>query len=176
MAKKAPRTKGAAKKKAKKTSSKKKAAKAAPKTSKKKAAPAKMAKAGAFPNAIGLQTQHVDFLTLRLDQVRRFYTEVLGFKQYRLEPGLNYLVIRTAQGASLGFMPPNPQMLGEQPPPREPTLYFLVDDVDRVYAKLVAKGIGFLGPPVEMPWGHRVIVTQDPEGRTVMLGSEKGAA
>jgi predicted enzyme related to lactoylglutathione lyase len=114
----------------------------------------------------------VDFLTLRLDQVKRFYTEVLGFKEFRLEPKLNYLHIRTAQGASLGFMPPNPQMLGEQPPPREPTLYFLVDDVDRVYAKLVAKGIGFIAPPTEMPWGHRVITTQDPEGRTVMLASE----
>ena len=37
-------------------------------------------------NAIGLQTQHVDFLTLRLDQVKRFYTDILGFKQFRQEP------------------------------------------------------------------------------------------
>ena len=124
-------------------------------------------------NAIGLQTQHVDFLTLRLDQVKRFYTDILGFKQFRQEPKLNYLYIRTTEGSSLGFMSPNPQMLGEQPPPREPTLYFMVDDVDRVYARLLAKGVGFLGPPTEMPWGHRVVTTQDPEGRTVMLASEK---
>jgi len=177
MAKRAVPSGKAAKKKAKPSKTKTKSSKFGIKPSKKKAAhpvpgTSKTAPAG-FPNAIGLQIQHVDFLTLRVDQVKRFYTEVLGFKEFRLEPKLNYLLIRTANGASLGFMPPNPQMLGEQPPPREPTLYFLVDDVDRVYAKLMAKGVGFLAPPTEMPWGHRVITTQDPEGRTVMLASEK---
>ena len=166
-----------AKKKAKPAKTKTKAAKTGAKPSKKKTAGqgrgARKTASAAVPSAIGLQVQHVDFLTLRLDLVKRFYTEVLGFKQFRQEPKLNYLVIRTAHGASLGFMPPNPQMLGEQPPPREPTLYFLVDDVDRVYEKLVAKGVDFLAPPTEMPWGHRVITTQDPEGRTVMLASEK---
>ncbi|HEX9725732.1 MAG TPA: VOC family protein [Vicinamibacteria bacterium] len=178
MAKLAAGTRRAAKKKAKSGGHKKKAPKAAGKSSEKKATiprrpTGNAASAARFPNAIGLQIQHVDFLTLRPSQVKRFYTEVLGFKQFRQEPKLNYLYIRTAQGASLGFMPPNPQMLGEQPPPREPTLYFLVDDVDRVYAKLVAKGVSFIAPPTEMPWGHRVITTQDPEGRTVMLASEK---
>ena len=182
MAKRAAKTKKAARKKTRTSSGKKKAAKSAGKSSKKKTSTSrglrdtldKGGSAGRIPNAIGLQTQHVDFLTLRLDQVKRFYTEILGFKQFRQEPGLNYLYIHTTEGSSLGFMPPNPQMLGEQPPPREPTLYFMVDDVDRVYAKLLAKGVGFLGPPIEMPWGHRVITTQDPEGRTVMLASEKG--
>ena len=180
MAKRAARGRAVAKKKAKASGSKKKAAKAAKKPSKARAAASrgssrrigKGSAAGRPRNAIGLQAQHVDFLTLRLDQVKRFYTETLGFKQFRQEPKLNYLYIHTTEGSSLGFMPPNPQMLGEQPPPREPTLYFMVDDVDRVYAKLLAKGVGFLGPPTEMPWGHRVITTQDPEGRTVMLASE----
>ena len=177
MAKRAAGTSGAAKKKAKSGRPEKKTSNTAEKSSKQKATsphrvPGSAAGATRFPNAIGLQVQHVDFLTLRLDQVKRFYTEVLGFKEFRQEPKLNYLHIRTSQGASLGFMPPNPQMLGEQPPPREPTLYFLVDDVDRVYASLVAKGIAFVAPPKEMPWGHRVITTQDPEGRTVMLASE----
>jgi len=181
MAKKAAGKRRVAKKKAKASGSKKKSTKAATKPSKTKTgasggSPGKSGKGGAAArarNAIGLQAQHVDFLTLRLDQVKRFYTEILGFKQFRQEPKLNYLYIRTTNGSSLGFMPPNPQMLGEQPPPREPTLYFIVDDVDSVYAKLLAKGVGFLGPPSEMPWGHRVITTQDPEGRTVMLASEK---
>ncbi len=104
--------------------------------------------------------------------MKKFYTDILGFQLFRHDPKLNYLYVRTASGASLGFMPPNPGMLGEQPHPKEPTLYFMVEDVDRVYAKLVAKGVGFFGPPEEMPWGHRVITTTDPEGRTVMLASE----
>ena len=165
--------------------SKKQGRKGSSKAGKKKAAPniknatrsksmAKTQKSSTakIPNAIGLKSQHLDFLTLRLDQVKKFYTDILGFKLFRHDPKLNYLYVRTASGASLGFMPPNPGMLGEQPPPKEPTLYFMVEDVDRVYTKLIAKGVGFFGPPKEMPWGHRVITTTDPEGRTVMLASE----
>ena len=154
----------------------KKAAKKAKKVIKSKAVAArgKTMKSGAvrIPNAIGLKAQHLDFLTLRIDQVKKFYVDILGFQLFSHDSQLNYLYVRTTSGASLGFMPPNPRMIGEQPLPREPTLYFVVEDVDRVYTKLIAKGVGFLGPPQEMPWGHRVITTTDPEGRTVMLASE----
>ena len=68
-------------------------------------------------------------------------------------------------------MPPHPEMRREGPFPREPTIYFVVQDVDRAYRALSAKGVGFLGPPEEMPWGDRVITTTDPEGRTVILAS-----
>jgi predicted enzyme related to lactoylglutathione lyase len=181
MAKKATKRKGAGKKKtSKKGQTKKvpvkktKAGSAKRKAKPRTVAASKASKAGTakVPNSIGLTSQHLDFLTLRLDQVKRFYTDILGFRSFRHEPKLNYLFIRTTGGSSLGFMPPNPQMLGEQPPPKEATLYFMVENVDRVYTALVAKGLGFLGPPQEMPWGHRVITTTDPEGRTVMLASE----
>lgn len=124
------------------------------------------------PGSLGLQSQHVDFMTYKVDQVRKFYGETLGFRAEQRESDLNYLVVETTASSSLGFMPPHPKMTGEQPPPREPTLYFIVKDVDRAYATLMAKGVAFMGPPQEMPWGHRVIITTDPEGRTVMLGSE----
>ena len=159
-----------------KTGGRKKVANKAKKTteSKARAAGGKIRKSdpAKIPNAIGLKSQHLDFLTLRLDQVKKFYTDILGFQLFHHDSPLNYLYVRTTSGSSLGFMPPHPAMFGEQPPPKEPTLYFMVEDVDRVYTKLVAKGVGFHGPPQEMPWGHRVITTSDPEGRTVMLASE----
>jgi uncharacterized glyoxalase superfamily protein PhnB len=31
----------------------------------------------------------------------------------------------------------------------------------------------FEGPPADMPWGHRVVRTTDPEGRSVMLATPK---
>jgi predicted enzyme related to lactoylglutathione lyase len=185
MAKKAKSKKGATKK----PSSRKKASKAKGET-----APSKVAKAkktgratsrtnqartkGAtpaprqIPDIIGLQSQHVDFLSYKVDQVSKFYGEILGFRTERRESDLNYLFVQTTESSSIGFMPPHPQMIGEQPPPREPTLYFLVEDVDHAFAVLMARGVAFMGPPQEMPWGHRVITTSDPEGRTVMLGSE----
>ena len=189
MAKKAARKTPKSKKKATKPAKKKPARKAPSKAARKPAgrkrppaakkakprpAKLKISKAPApppVPNPIGLQSQHIDFLTYKVDQVKKFYGDILGFKAEQRESDLNYLVIHTSPLSTLGFMPPHPQMTGEQPPPREPTLYFVVDDVDAIYAQLMAKGVAFMGPPQEMPWGDRVITTTDPEGRTVMLAS-----
>ncbi len=177
MAKKA--AKKAAKKKtagtaAKRAGSKKKATPARTRASKSKDAKKTSKSKGSIPlqNVIGIRTQHVDFLSYKVDQMRKFYGDILGFTTEQRESSLNYLIVHTTSTSSIGFMPPHPQMTGDQPPPREPTLYFLVADVDRVFATLIARGVAFMGPPQEMPWGHRVVVTTDPEGRTVMLGSE----
>ncbi|HXV64766.1 MAG TPA: VOC family protein [Vicinamibacteria bacterium] len=124
------------------------------------------------PAGLGIRNLHMDFLTYKPEQVRKFYAEMLELKtQVRDTEGLSYLVVGTSSTSSLGFMPPHPEMRREQPFPREPAIYFLVEDVDRAYRALSAKGVGFLGPPEEMPWGDRVITTTDPEGRTVILAS-----
>lgn len=157
----------------KKTPGKKPAAK---KTSSSKSGAKKASgkKSGA-KKGVGIHSQHVDFLTYKIEQVRKFYEDLLELRaQQRDADGLNYLVVRTSSSSSIGFMPPHPDMAGEQPLPRESTLYFMVTNLDAVYAHLVAKGVAFMGPPEEMPWGHRVITTTDPEGRTVMLASSLG--
>ncbi|MEK7317277.1 MAG: VOC family protein [Candidatus Eisenbacteria bacterium] len=120
------------------------------------------------PNGIGLTLHHMDFTTHSLDAVKRFYAETLGFTEVDLDPQMQYLFIRTGRSSSLGFMPPMPGM-GEPSPAKEPTIYFFVDDVDKAYAELAAKGVHFEGPPADMTWGHRVVSTVDPEGRRVML-------
>jgi len=126
----------------------------------------------AVPSAIGMNMHHFDFTTNDLDAVKRFYVELLGFKQHDHDPQFNYLWVQTGGTSSLGFMPPM-QGMGEPSPPKEPTLYFIVDDVDRAYATLSARGVMFEGPPADMPWGHRVVRTIDPEGRPVMLATRK---
>jgi predicted enzyme related to lactoylglutathione lyase len=120
------------------------------------------------PNAIGLVNLHLDFTTHDLDAVKRFYTSLLGFSRFELDTSMNYLFIQTSPMSSLGFMPP---MEGQTvvTPARESNLYFMVKDVDRAYAELSARGVAFEGPPSDMPWGHRVAHTRDPEGRRVSL-------
>lgn len=169
---------------AKKTVAKRKATKKSPtattsakkKTTSRKSSSSKKSKAKGrktSKRALGIRSQHVDFLSYKVDQVRKFYEEMLGLpSETRDTEGLNYLVVTTSSSSSLGFMPPHPEMRSEQPLPREPTLYFLVDNLDAVYAKLLAKGVGLLGPPQEMPWGHRVLSTMDPEGRMIMFGEQ----
>jgi predicted enzyme related to lactoylglutathione lyase len=163
-----------ARKKASKKSALKKRAPARKKAAPKRAAakkPEPRMPAGP-PSAIGLMVQHMDYTTHRLDDVKRFYTDLLGFKRFDHDPQMNYLYVQTGHSSSVGFMPPMPGM-GEPSPEREPTLYFMVKDVDRAYSALAAKGVQFEGPPADMPWGHRVVTTSDPEGRRVMLATAK---
>ncbi len=176
-----PAARRPAKKKAGRRPAKKNVGRVAPKGRKAKApartpsrkparAPARPAPTPAPANAIGFLTQHMDYTTHDLDAVRRFYVETLGFGEADHDPNFNYLWVRTGSSSSLGFMPPMPGM-GMPSPVKEPTLYLLVRDVDRVYAELSLKGVHFEGPPADMPWGHRVVATMDPEGRRVLLAT-----
>ena len=123
------------------------------------------------PSAIGLMNHHLDYTTHDLDGVKRFYTDLLGFREFNLDASMNYLMVRTGTSSSIGFMPPMPGM--EAGPPKEPGLYFMVKNVDRAYSDLVARGVSFEKAPEDTPWGHRVAVTRDPEGRTVYLATVK---
>jgi len=153
----------------------KKAVRPSPQT---KSAPKKPAASGdrpvappPVPNAMGLESLHVDYNSLNLEEVRRFYTQQLGFTKFTWDPQWNYLWVQTSNGSSLGFMPPMP---GAPPMmPREPNLYFLVADVDEAYRKLQTRGVSFEGPPEDKPWGHRVLITRDPEGRSIMIAQPK---
>ena len=155
--------------------------KAAPKrkkvAAKRKAAPKKVAAKkpaaapAATPSAIGAMNHHLDYTTHDIEGVKRFYTHLLGFSKFNEDPKFNYLWIQTGHTSSLGFMPPMREM-GEPSPAKEPVLYFMVKDVDRAYSSLSAKGVMFDGPPADMPWGHRVVRTSDPEGRAVCLAHQ----
>jgi predicted enzyme related to lactoylglutathione lyase len=174
--KKAPRKSAARKKPAARAASRKKSVARKPAAPKRAArsttAPRRAAAPPAVPSAIGMSVHHFDFTTHDIDAVKRFYVELLGFETHEHDPQFNYLWVQTGGTSSLGFMPPMPGM-GEPTPPREPTLYFIVEDVDRAYATLSARGVMFEGPPADMPWGHRVVRTIDPEGRPVMLATRK---
>lgn len=156
---------------AKKRPAAKKAApkKTAPKSAKRPAQPSAPASP---PSGIGLLIQHMDYTTHNLADVKRFYTDLLGFRRFEQDPQMNYLYVQTGDSSSVGFMPPM-QGMGEPSPAKEPVLYFMVKDVDRAYSDLSAKGVQFEGPPADMPWGHRVVSTIDPEGRKVMLATTK---
>jgi predicted enzyme related to lactoylglutathione lyase len=104
-----------------------------------------------------------------MDEVKRFYTEVLGFSNFVHDARFNYLSVVTADGSSLGFMPPMPGPPEQWRPPREPALYFMVENVEAACRTLRARGVTFQQEPTDMPWMHRVAVLRDPEGRLIML-------
>jgi predicted enzyme related to lactoylglutathione lyase len=167
MAKKrAPARKG----KSKKTTASSRKAVKKKKASKK---PAPKSRAAKSKGPVAIASQHIDYLTYKSTQLQKFYGEALELKtEFRDVDGLAYLVVKTSSSSSIGFMPPHPEMRADAPAPREPSLYFMVDDVDRTYTYLAAKGVAFVHPPQTMPWGHRVLTSTDPEGRTVMLAGK----
>jgi len=112
---------------------------------------------------------HMDYNSHDLGQVKRFYTETLGFSRFDHDPQFDFLWIQTSPGSSLGFMPPLPGPPEQWRPPREPSIYLLVEDVDRAHRNLIAKGVVFEQAPADMPWGHRTAVLRDPEGRLLCL-------
>jgi predicted enzyme related to lactoylglutathione lyase len=125
------------------------------------------------PSAIGVLMQHMDYTSQSMDEVKRFYTELLGFKQFMQMTGdMNYLMVHTGPSSSIGFMPPMEGAPDQWRPPREPNLYFMVKDVDAAYRTLSSKGLSFDQPPQDTPWGHRVAQLRDPEGRCVCLAQQ----
>lgn len=169
----APRRKAAPKKKAaprRRAAPKKRAARRGT------ARPAAALAAPAMPSAIGFRAQHIDYTTHALDEVRRFYTEHLGFTRFEYDQKMSYLMVTTGPSSSLGFMPPMPGPPEDWRPPREPAIYLIVDDVDRAHRDLTAKGVAFEQAPADMPWGHRVALVRDPEGRAVWLAQILGGA
>ncbi len=113
----------------------------------------------------------MDYSSNHLDEVRRFYTEVLGLRTFEFDASMNYLYVITGPSSSLGFMPPTDGPPEEWRPPREPSIYLFVEDVDRAHALLVERDVVFLEAPADMPWGHRVARLRDPEGRVLCLAS-----
>jgi catechol 2,3-dioxygenase-like lactoylglutathione lyase family enzyme len=123
----------------------------------------------AVPSGIGFVSQHMDYTSHAMDEIQHFYVDLLGFRESDRDPQMNYLYVRTGPSSSVGFMPPMPGPPEQWRPPREPNLYLFVENVDRIYRELSAKGVSFDSEPADMPWGHRVATLRDPEGRMVCL-------
>jgi predicted enzyme related to lactoylglutathione lyase len=124
--------------------------------------------------APSLRFQHMDYTTHALDEVRQFYTELLGFSDFRHDERFQYLTVSTGPSSSLGFMPPLPGPPELWRPPREPAIYLRVADVDRLHRALSARGIAFEQAPTDTPEGDRVARLRDPEGRMVCLATASG--
>jgi predicted enzyme related to lactoylglutathione lyase len=124
-------------------------------------------------DAIGFLTQHMDYTSHDVEAIRRFYTRLLGFSDFQYLPANQYLAVRTGPTSSLGFMPPMPGPPEDWRPPREPTIYLFVSDVDRACRELESRGVSIDRPPADMPWGHRVAQLRDPEGRSITLAQNK---
>jgi catechol 2,3-dioxygenase-like lactoylglutathione lyase family enzyme len=100
----------------------------------------------------------------------RFYTETLGMKPGFRSDEMRWCQFETGE-AKLAIEGSDPD---DDPDEAEPGTRFAavslqVDDVQAVYAELVAKGVEFLGPPERMEWGGTLAHFKDPDGNVLTL-------
>lgn len=104
-----------------------------------------------------------------LERCMQFYRDILGLEvvfsdpnsfAFRME-GQDFLLLDEAAAA---------QEISEaavavgQGAGRRVMLCVGVDDVNAAYEGLTAKGVSFIKPPIDQPWGRRTTYFADPEG------------
>ena len=101
-----------------------------------------------------------------------FYRDKLGFKLNHRDEESAFLAIGGKGGLVLGLISVDSvaKLISEKHfRPREETIHrtycaVFVEDVDREYEELMAKGVHFVKPPTAFPWGQRIAYFEDPEG------------
>jgi lactoylglutathione lyase len=111
----------------------------------------------------------VVLFVLDLDRAMTFYRDTLGVDvifcddhscALRLE-GQDFALLTRSNAA--GML--NPEVVDmRQRAGQQVMLCATVDDVDADYAALTAKGVTFIHPPVDQPWGWRAAYFADPDG------------
>jgi lactoylglutathione lyase len=107
-----------------------------------------------------------------LDACISFYRDKLGLELKNKDDDFAYLVFHNMSGPGLGLssMENTAKLISEtQVRPKENAIHrtylaVFVEDVDKEYEELEAKGVHFVKPPTTFPWGQRIAYFEDPEG------------
>jgi lactoylglutathione lyase len=113
----------------------------------------------------------IELIVRDLATCTAFYRDTLGLQVRESESTSNsvsfqidnvYFFLLEAEGAAqMVSSQPLDLALGESP---RVLLAAGVEDVDAAYQMLSAKGVRFLRPPTDQPWGLRTAYFADPEG------------
>ncbi len=102
------------------------------------------------------------------ERAKAFYVDQLGFELLRDDrsvPGLRWIqVAPSGGGPSLTLV----DWFDTMAPGCLRGLVFQVTDIDAEYARLIAHGVRFEGPPERQPWGTEAVFF-DPDGNGFVL-------
>ncbi len=100
-----------------------------------------------------------------------FYTETLGLPVVTSwdDDGRGTIVAATEGGEIEIFAGDD-----STEPPRGVALAWEVDDVDATHRVLSERGVEFVTPPTDRPWGHRNATLVAPDGLTITLFTATG--
>jgi catechol 2,3-dioxygenase-like lactoylglutathione lyase family enzyme len=115
--------------------------------------------------AQGARLSHLFVRVSDLGRSRCFYVDQLGLDLLFDSPG--YLRVGGREGFHLGIEEGAPDQVGAS----GIEIVVQVDDVDRRYEELLAKGVRFTEPPEDQEWGARHAWLSDPDGYRLSIYS-----
>jgi lactoylglutathione lyase len=109
-----------------------------------------------------------------LERSLQFYRDGFGFSlKFRWpEEGAAEFFYLERNGSGLGLGRPNGDAYGLPVKVGLPATFVLctyVQDLDRLYAALVERGVRGLSAPADQPWGERIAYVQDPDGYPILV-------
>ena len=106
----------------------------------------------------------VTFYVSNLEKAAEFYEKTLGLeKKYEYPSYVGF----ECGGVEIGLVPKLKE--GEKVSHRSPSVEFLVDNVERLYAELKNKGVKIVKELYEEPWGGRQATFTDPDGNVLEI-------
>jgi catechol 2,3-dioxygenase-like lactoylglutathione lyase family enzyme len=104
----------------------------------------------------------VTFYVSDLKRATNFYEKTLGLtKKYEYASYAGF----QCGGLEIGLVPKEKIEQGEN----SPSIEFLVDDVDQFYETLKKRGVNFVEPLHDEPWGGRQASFKDPDGNLLEI-------
>lgn len=97
-----------------------------------------------------------------LEQAKRFYVDLLGFKLLDEAPGFYVRVQSSGSQTTLALHKREPGATNIR-------LYFESEKLDALCAKLKRSGLRFDKEPEDMPWRWRHAYLRDPDGHEISL-------
>ena len=96
------------------------------------------------------------------DAAATFYGQLFGWRFEKMDMGMPYHVIKTAEGTSVGGIMGKPP--GAEASPPMWISYVTVADADATAKQCVALGGKVCNGPMDIPTVGRMVVLQDPQG------------
>ena len=130
-------------------------------------------KSGVNGNSQGARARKLEFnhaMIYSVDLARglEFYRDMLGFQVVDEYPGV-YVRLRSPGSNTTIALHLVDRGMRMDPSWEGLRLYFEVKKLDAVCKELFDKGVVFLQPPKDMPWGWRHAYLRDPDGHEISL-------
>jgi serine phosphatase RsbU (regulator of sigma subunit)/catechol 2,3-dioxygenase-like lactoylglutathione lyase family enzyme len=109
------------------------------------------------------------------DRSLRFYVDQLGFKlivDHRFESGERWIEVAPPDGsANLALVAPKPNSETCKLIGGDRWIFFMTEDVHAKYEQWTERGVRFITPPQEPPWGGTFAQFEDPDGNLFGLAA-----